>query len=68
MTAIASTSIRYPGPASVSTPTTVSAGLVLAEQVLSGLLDDRQVLGPVVNDVDRDLNTILVPVATTTWV
>ena len=27
VTAIASTSIRYPGPASVSTPTTVSAGL-----------------------------------------
>jgi hypothetical protein len=34
---------------------------VLPEQVLSGPLDDRQVFGPVVN-------TILVPVATTTWV
>ena len=86
---------------------------MLAEQAYPGLLDDRQVLAPVVNDVDRDLgdligagagggegaaevgvdlaglggqvagptrlpwtssgswpamNTILVPVATTTWV
>jgi hypothetical protein len=32
---------------------------VLAEQVLSGPLDDRQVLGPVVNDVDRDLGDLI---------
>jgi hypothetical protein len=31
---------------------------VLAEQVFSGLLDDRQALGPVVNDVDRDLGNV----------
>jgi hypothetical protein len=32
--------------------------LVLAEQELSGPLDDRQVLGPVVDDVDRDLGDL----------
>jgi hypothetical protein len=31
---------------------------VLAEQEFSGLLDDRQALGPVVNDVDRDLGDL----------
>ena len=33
--------------------------LVLAEQVLSGSLDDRQVFVPVVNDVDRDLGDLI---------
>ena len=33
--------------------------LVLPEQVLSGPLDDRQVFGPVVNDVDGDLGDLI---------
>jgi hypothetical protein len=31
---------------------------VVAEQAYPGLLDDRQVLAPVVNDVDRDLGDV----------